>query len=502
MEGLESFKNVVVLMLENRSFDNLLGFLYQDGVPEGKVFEGLQGSSFNNPVPERAIDYEEGKVVEVVKAASYHQPYPDPGEEYQHVNTQLYNFVDPDNVGKGQHKMKPPYNIPNSVPKPAPMTGFVNDYINTLQALDGSKPSEELYGQIMQCFTPEQIPVLTTLAKEFAVFDHWFSSVPSQTWCNRAFWHSGTSGGKVLNAVSEGSGVLETIENLKEWKNKVWSQPTLFDRLKDKSISYTIYSDLFPLTCVVNGIEYLANTKLKFNEFLTDAKEGKLPDYSFIEPKIFGQHNDQHPSAENKPTRDGTVLLGEKLIWDVYNAIKNSPQKDETLLIITHDEHGGCFDHVPPPSTVPPVQGMVGDLGFPFDRLGVRVPMVMVSSYIKRNTIVNDVYDHSSFIKTMSEKWEFESMTDRDRNANSFASVFSDEKREVFPEIAEPILQNAGDAAYAHDKLNALQKSLLKAVHGLAKKGHKEDNLRDVDEIETGGEAINHIESLMHVVMK
>ena len=283
-------------------------------------------------------------------------------------------------------------------------------------------------------------------------------------------------------------------------EKKVWDQPTLFDRLKEKNKSYTIYADLFPLTCIVNGIKYLRNTKLNFNDFLNDAKNGDLPDYSFIEPKFFGQHNDQHPSAENKPTRDGTVLLGEKLIWDVYNAVKNSPQRDETLLIITHDEHGGCFDHVAPPFTVPPEKNMEGDLGFSFDRLGVRVPMVMISSFIKKNTIINDVHDHTSFIKTMSEKWKFEGLTDRDKNANSFASVFSDKKRDSYPEIPMPITKEIQDNDRNDDQLNGLQKSILKATHMISMQNLKEEASDAINKIEKVGEAIKHIKMLKNIL--
>ncbi len=501
MKKLDTFNKVVVLMLENRSFDNLLGYLYQDGVPAGKKFEGLQNKSISNPVPKRSKDYKEGKVIKVEEADSYQQPYPDPGEEYQHVNTQVYNYIDPENIGVDQQDMKPPYNIPQPPPTPS-MKGFVNDYINTLQALNGEQPSEEVFGQIMQCFTPTKTPVLTTLAKEFAVFDHWFCAVPSQTWCNRAFWHAATSGGEVINALGEGGSIFGSIENMWRWKNKVWSKPTLFDRLKEKNKSYTIYADIFPLTCIVNGISHLINTKFRFQDFLDDAKNGELPDYSFIEPKFFGQHNDQHPSAEYKPTRDGTVLLGEKLIWDVYNAVKNSPQKDEILLIITHDEHGGCFDHVIPPSTVPPTKNMQGNLGFSFDRLGIRVPMVMVSSFIEKNTIVNDVHDHTSFIKTMAEKWKFEGLTDRDKNANSFASVFSDKKRDSFPEIPEPILQDIKDDEYRDDKLNGLQKSVLFAVHVLATQDSDEKGLDEVDKIVTVGDATKHIEKMKKSIQR
>ena len=250
----------------------------------------------------------------------------------------------------------------------------------------------------------------------------------------------------------------------------------------------------------MNGVDYLDDTKFSFNDFIDDAKNGKLPDYSFIEPKFFGQHNDQHPSAEHKPTRDGSVLLGEKLIWDVYNAIKNSPQRDDTLLIITHDEHGGCFDHVAPPTAVVPVKGMQGQKGFSFERLGVRVPMVMISPYIEKNTIVNEVHDHSSFIKTLSEKWGFESLTDRDRNATPFSAVFSSTKREEYPDIPMPEIQEVDSEHYDNDALNGLQKAILKAVHEIAK--HKTQALSEdsLDKILTVGSAMKYIKKLKDIL--
>lgn len=503
MKGLDTFKNVVVLMLENRSFDNLLGNLYQTHeIPHGKSFEGLQNGPLANPVPERAVDYKPGKEISTHQPADYHQPYPDPGEEFQHVNTQIFNHVDKDNIGVPQEDMKAPYNIPQPEPSKASMLGFVNDYINTLQALHPKqKIDQAMYETIMGCFTNEQIPVLTTLAKEFAVFDHWFCSVPSQTWCNRAFWHAGTSGGEVINPLEEGAGFVGSIKDMARWIENVWTKPTLFSRLKDKDIGFNIYSEIFPLTNLVSGPQHILETNFRFKDFLKDAANGTLKPYSFVEPKFFGQHNDQHPSSENKPTRDGTVILGEKLIWDVYNAIKNSPQRDETLLIITYDEHGGCFDHVTPPETIPPEPKMEGALGFRFNRLGVRVPMVMVSPYIQKNTIINDIFDHSSFLKTMSEKWNFNNLTDRDLHANSFAHVFSSEKRDTYPEIPEPVIKQTGDQSYLQDSLNGLQKSIVHGLHALAKiqqqgKNEVNDLLESPIEIKTVGEAIDHIEQL------
>ncbi len=112
--------------------------------------------------------------------------------------------------------------------------------------------------------------------------------------------------------------------------------------------------------------------------------------------------------------------------------------RDNTLLIITYDEHGGCFDHYPPPAAVPPKKGMIGDKGFKFDRLGVRVPMVMVAANIEKNTIINEFHNHNSFIKTICNKWRMDTLTDRDAAANSFERVFSATKRKDFPVIKEP----------------------------------------------------------------
>lgn len=508
MKGVDAFKNVVVLMLENRSFDNLLGNLYQNHeIPDGKSFAGLQTGPLSNPVPKRATDYKTVKSVSTQQASNYHQPYPDPGEEYQHVNTQLFNHVDQKNIGVSQEDMVAPYNIPQPQPTTPSMEGFVNDYINTLQALHpGKKIDESMYGTIMQCFTNEQIPVLTTLAKEFAVFDHWFCSVPSQTWCNRAFWHAATSGGEVINPLEEGAGTIGSIKDMVTWIEKVWTKPTLFSRLKEKQIPFKIYSELFPLTNLVNGPQNIKETNFLFQEFLDDAAKGTLKPYSFVEPQFFGQHNDQHPSAENKPTRDGTVILGEKLIWEVYNAVKNSPQRDETLLIITYDEHGGCFDHVAPPETIPPEKSMEGALGFQFNRLGVRVPMVMISPYIQKNTIINTIFDHSSFLKTMSEKWNFQNLTHRDLHANSFAHVFSNKKRNDYPDIPEPIIKQTGNEAYLKDKLNGLQKSIVHGLHALASiqlkdKTNIERLLVDPTEIKNVGDAMSYIKKLKSIII-
>ena len=514
--GLETFDHVVVLMLENRSFDNLLGYLYkEDGVPTGKDFEGLQNGEISNEIPKRALkDSDANSNIYTRPAKSYHQPIPDPGEPYQQVNTQLYNTILPNegpksNINKSAAEMSQPYNIPSPEPKKPGMNGFVNDYINKLQVEKehGELPTEEEFSVIMECFEPKKLPVLATLAKEFAVFDHWFCSVPSQTWCNRAFWHAGTSGGKVINPIN-----IHDIENLdlepqKQWEKSVWTKPTILSRLTEKKIPWSVYApDFISITLSVNGPTNLPFHKIsRFDKFYDDIEKHKLPAYSFLEPKYMGQHNDQHPSAVNKPTRDGTVLLGEKLTLDVYNAIRNSKYySTNTLLIITHDEHGGTFDHVPPPSTIAP-DDSVGEKGFDFERLGVRVPMVMVSACIKPNTIVNDVHDHTSFLRTMCKKWDLKPLAKRDAKSKSFESIFCSTPRPAssWPKIKEPDILKEDDSKFEKDPLNDLQQALLFTTHNLAHSGNNlEFDFERLKSITTVGEARKHMNELIKMIKK
>ncbi|KUJ60037.1 hypothetical protein AR687_19985 [Flavobacteriaceae bacterium CRH] len=476
--GLETFEHIIVLMLENRSFDNLLGYLYEkDEIPKEKTFDGLYNPEvdYANPIPDRASNDSDNTSITPSRAVNFSMPYPDPGEEYPHVNTQLFNTIIPDsNIGKFDYKMIPPYNLP--VPAPTPgMIGFVNDYENNLRSTYGiDKPKYEQYEVIMQCFQPDQIPAMATLAKEFAVFDNWHCSVPSQTYCNRAFWHAASSGGKVINPLGEDGtgfpGIDGDFSDMDSWIKNVWSLPTIFDRMNEKNVSWKVYSPIAPLslTNIVNGFGEGKDNTHGHLDFFFDLELGNLPQYSFIEPQFLHKHNDQHPSAVNHELAAGTVKLGDELIREVYNAIKNSPKKDKILFIITHDEHGGCYDHVVPPETIAPVAGMKGECDFGFDRLGVRVPMVMVSSYIQPNTIINTQFEHTSFIKTVCEKWSMNPLTDRDKNPKvlPFTEVFSNQKRTEWPDIPSQTspVSLLFEPDTSNDPLNGLQKAMLTSL--------------------------------------
>ncbi len=498
---LDTFDYVVVLMLENRSFDNILGYLYQDGVPPGKNFAGVAGNNLTNPD-------ENGNPVPVSIGTDFHQPYPDPGEEFDHITAQLYG-------------------VPNSGSET--MQGFVRDYYNTLSKLqcwDGSALDQSK--AIMQCFAPPSIPVLSELARNFAVFDHWFCAVPSQTWCNRAFWHAATSWGWVNNP---------PLHSDAPWDLDSWAEfskgPTLFDLLETKFGvgSWHIYEDLaVGLTKLVHWgdlkdkvgedyFRYLEGGEPFFTNFFRDCAAGNLPTYSFIEPHFINffedamWHDDMHPSSFDSVIYSdggpGSVLLGDRLVWKIYQAIRNSQSSSgnnwqNTLFIITFDEHGGCYDHIVPPSATQPDTAQfnndgVGEEGYQFNTLGLRVPMVMVSANIAANTIVNTPMHHCSFLQTMQQKWDLTSLGPRQDTAPPFTEVFTATQRDIntWPDwkvypgpsstIDETLMRHV-DLGSA--PLNELQQSIVDAIREF----HAEDPVLSSMVVNTARDAKEFLE--------
>jgi len=411
-DPLATFDHIVVLMLENRSFDNLLGYLYQPGtVPRGQHFEGVAGKNLSNPIPAGADQASRG-VVAVAPGTVPEAPNPDPGEGYPHVNAELYGaFIPPANRDKDAQAMMAPYNAPTPLPAVAPMDGFVTDYIAQLARVNGREPTYAEYRQIMDCFPAGYLPTLTALAKDFAVCDHWYCAVPSQTFCNRSFFHAASSSGLVLNAPYVHWVTANTAE-------------TIFDRIdaaKDPALTWKVYydpQDIYSLTALIHfqRLQHALTTNFfPMDRFLEDARSGQLPSYCFIEPRLLINHNDMHP-----PTN---VLPGDALIHQVYEAIRTAASPTgsnwrNTLLVITFDEHGGCYDHVPPPAAVPPDPGAPPrEMGFRFDRLGVRVPTILVSAYVEPGTVVSTPLDHATMLKTIETKWGLAPLTGRDRAA-------------------------------------------------------------------------------------
>jgi phospholipase C len=389
---LLSINNIVVLMLENRSFDHMLGYLYAANgnvSPTGAPFDGLTGNESN---PD-----DSGKAVPVAKIQTsdenaYYLPGADPGEGYSATNSQLFGST--------------------TAPSPANATnqGFVTDYSYTLGWEKKEKWSilpGTVANDIMSMFTPEMLPVLSGLATGFAVCDQWFGSAPTETLPNRAFVNAGTSQGHMDD------------------KTTKYTCPTIYGSLSTANISWSVYGyseqpltrQDFPDTLSADDSHFGL-----FTDFQTAAANGTLASYVFLEPSWDATGNSQHPNYN--------VALGEQLIHDVYYALRNGPNWNKTLLIITYDEHGGCYDHVPPPLGATPPDDSAGEYGFDFTRFGPRVPTVLVSPLIPAGTVFRVAegttpLDHTSILKTIENRWGIPPLTARDAAAHDVGAVLT-----------------------------------------------------------------------------
>jgi phospholipase C len=465
--------HIVAIMFENRSFDNLLGRLYQPG--EVASFDGVAGREFSNPIPDWAADGSGRTAVPYGVATNFNTPSPDPGEEYQHVNTQLFGLIDPPgNRGKPPAQMQAPYNAPADPGRPPTMDGFVTDYISTVTAETGRQPGYDEYAQIMAGYTPAQVPVTSALARGFATFDHWFCEVPSQTFANRSFFHAATSSGYVVNMDPADSFPLHNTAE------------TIFERLEAQGLSWRVYCDP-PSHISLTGIIHAARLHHRFrtnffttDQFLQDAASGQLPTYSFIEPNLLYGHNDMHPAfdalypgaAFDPPS---SLLGGEALLAKVYDAIRSSATPGgsnayNTLLMVNFDEHGGTYDHVPPPPAPRPVpSSSIGQMGFAFDRSGVRVPAIAISAWIPERVVVTSEYRNTSVLRTLRERWQLgDPLTARDAVAPDIAPVLSLETPrppEDWPEaIPLPVPPFNPQAMPGDVPLRALSKAAVCAV--------------------------------------
>ena len=445
--SLNLIENIVVVMLENRSFDTMLGTLY----PNSPQFEGLKldGSMFNIS---NGVKY---LVTNTSSGNPFTTPTPDPGESFPDMNLQIFGTTSPG---------------PTDV---ATMGGFVDDYAATagqydiptgkecpfapswppLPRVDPTSQKSAAPGDIMFYFDPpSQLPVTWQLANSFGVSDAWFGSCPTQTYPNRFFLNCATSGGYVED--------VDYVCNLDLWPNL----PSIFELLDGAGgynpanwkiyfhdvalaslIKYVLLSadSSAKMVCNFDTSDFGSDSKLP--TFATDVQNKTLPKYSFIEPRYGGINN--LPPNDNHPPFD--VRNGETLLATVYNLLRGSSYYwPRTLLIITYDEHGGCFDHVIPPAAVAPGGTVLpGASTFGFNRFGPRVPAILVSPYIPAKSIIRPAgfsyvqgsgtsttngvtpFDHTSVIKTIVECFNISSgaanLTQRDANAPSLADALS-----------------------------------------------------------------------------
>eukprot|EP01089_Gocevia_fonbrunei_P020642 TRINITY_DN7737_c0_g1_i1.p1 TRINITY_DN7737_c0_g1~~TRINITY_DN7737_c0_g1_i1.p1 ORF type:complete len:527 (-),score=110.70 TRINITY_DN7737_c0_g1_i1:35-1615(-) len=380
----ERVEHIVVLMLENRAFDHMLGYLHQ-------INPKIDGLTGNETCLYDPLDPKQGSV-QVSNTSGYITSV-DPNHSLPATSEQIFGFTSETND--------------------AIMDGFVYDYYK-----NGDTSAKG--ANIMKMFSHSTLPSLTSLALEYGVFDRWYSSIPGPTQPNRLFFHSATSDGATL----------DDVEQLAIG----YPQKTIYDSLYESNISWYDYFGDFPSLLFLENCrspDYVDNYA-DLSQFYIDAQSGSLPYFSFLEPRWFDfleyGASDQHPPHD--------VKLGEYLIADIYESLRSGPKWNNTLFIITYDEHGGFYDHVPTPlKGIPSPDGITppdGQPYFTFDRLGIRVPTVMVSPWINKGTVVsepteqgvNKHYDHTSVAATLKKVMNLtDFLTKRDAWAPTFEQV-------------------------------------------------------------------------------
>jgi phospholipase C len=381
---LNKIEHFVVLMFENRSFDHLLGFLKQ----LDPQVAGLTGEEFNHD-SEPGSDSE--LEIPVKRARSPSMPY-DPDHEFEDI----------------QYQLDPNAGLPGV--DPDPMDGFVG-------SAKKAAPTPDDATRVMECFQPDQVPVLTTLAREFALFNFWHSSLPGPTFPNRFFVHAATSGGL---AVSPSEAAI--IGGFS------FQNGTIYSRLREGGKDWRIYHDGFPQAAAIYALrqDYLLTQRFKPMEAFEGDVDGQaLPEYTFIEPDYDTGHSYQ---GGNSMHPEDDVRKGEALLKRVYEKLRSSGYYwPRVMFIVVFDEHGGFYDHVPPPECIPPDDEAryPNPYGFGFDRLGVRVPAIVVSAYTDRGTVIGSdpgdsttLFDHSSILATVEARFGLQPLTKRDSLAN------------------------------------------------------------------------------------
>jgi phospholipase C len=416
----ERIKHIFVLVLENRSFDHMLG-----AIP----IRGTDAETGRPTQTARRADDASNDVVDAAGNVTFHctvgtgqkrSVAADPGHEFGNTLIAL--------TGLAASASYPPYpSIDNS--------GFAQNFADV-------SPDDPC--SVMLSYTREDVPIITALAEEFAVCDHWFSSMPGPTWPNRFFFHAASSAGLDDSPSSFDSGVDELISGV------LFDNGTIYDLLDSENIDWAVYEgDHFPQVKALSGMD-LATILTRFHDmadFEEDLADGSIPNYVFIEPdygdditgNTYKCGNSQHPLDD--------ITHGERLVKRVYEAIRNSPVWEQSLLIITYDEGGGFFDHVRPGPTEAPGDSVTDPVNdhhdFDFTQLGVRVPAIVCSPWIPRNLIDHRVYEHASVPATVERLWDLPNMTDRDDHARALVDLLSlrsprTDAPTSLPEAAEP----------------------------------------------------------------
>jgi phospholipase C len=428
MASLSSINHFVVVMLENRSFDHMLGFLYASSgnqSPLGQPFEGLAGNESNPDGKGGAV-----KVFQIkpTDPHPYFMPGADPGEGYLNTNWQLF--------GTEQ--------APNPVTVPANQ-GFVTNFASTL-AWESKQPGRVVAGttpgQIMGVYPPSMLPILSGLAAGYAVCDHWYGSAPTETFPNRAFVAMATSQGFVQDKSC-----------------KVYTAPSIYTLLGKNGKTWAIYGYSAPPLSRGSVSDISAAPPGNFGQFADFQKAaaaGTLANYVFLEPSWGSAGSSQHPNDD--------VSKGEQFLHDVYYTVRNSPLWPQTVLVITYDEHGGLYDHVAPPNNAVAPDNSAGELGFDFQRFGPRVPTVLVNPFIPAGTVCRAAgatpFDHTSILATVEKRFGLPALTKRDAAAPDFGGVLSLAKARTDDPLAGVTVPTSGTPPKLGPGPNHLEQAL------------------------------------------
>jgi len=383
--GLDKLQHIVVLMMENRSFDHMLGGLKA----QDPRINGLTGNESNPDT--------NGNPVQVQPLAEYQsQLDPDPNHHFPAVDLQIFGGDTSD--GRAGN-----------------MQGFVKSYF-------GERKDVKHSHKIMYYFPPEKLPVLTTLATNFAVFNSWHASIPGPTICNRAFAHYGTSFGQAG---------MDVFYLGKPWLS-IYERLILASPARTAKIYY--YDQASSTIEVVNLLQHQPQLFATYDQFLADCKKGNLPQYSFVEPNYTDHDGDNGEEVASDQHPDHDVQAGEVFIATVYNAIReNQDLWETTALLVVYDEHGGIYDHVVPPACMPDGFVASGDntqtgQEFRFDRLGIRVPAILISPWVPKGTVVDGrVFEHACIPNTVTKFFlgDYTARSPREIASDTFLDLLS-----------------------------------------------------------------------------
>jgi phospholipase C len=440
MAAASRIQHVVVLMLENRSFDHIFG--YRPGL------NGLKGDEYNLLDPTKPVS-DSNPVFYVSNGAPFAVPVGQgPGHSFADANVQQFN-----------NKTGPALGFP------AENNGFVRNYQTELTFADRVRNvTPEQIRVVMEAFAPCRLPSIDALADSFCICDNWYSEVPGPTQPNRLYMHAATSAGYALN----------------DWSH-IFDFRTIYNSLQDAGYTWATYD--FDQNEVKEFSQVNKQTAC-FRDFTTsfasDVQANKLPNYSFIIPRFL---NAQLPANSQHPPQD--ARYGDNLIADVYDALRACDSVwQKSALIVLYDEHGGLYEHVIPPSegipnpdginSPPPGVTVSWAPKFAFDRLGFRVPALIASPWVAKGRVDSTCYQHTSVLATAKALFGLPSfLTKRDASANSFESLFCelDSPRTDTPETlpratVTPAPASTDEPSHpANHPMDATQTEMVMGVH-------------------------------------